>query len=347
MHSLKAYLRRILIACQPCYRRYTRLKYQLESMRELLFFFHDLRNAWRDMYWGNDAQMSSAQLQAKLLFYYHKIEKGLCMPGEKRLFAIEVVPQVIHLLETWEGTGKSVHDPIYIGAITTLRSYRDLICRDKLDPADKISAVVGDFLTRRSGVPSTALTPIRITRDQINATVSYDEFRLLCELRRSFRSFSDQAVSADVIRRAVELAQLSPSACNRQPCKAYVVQDREIKEVLLSHQNGNAGFGHLAPVLLVLTADAGHFFGAIERHQPYIDGGLFSMSLLFGLQVQGLVSCCLNWCVTPYTDAAVHALLAIPDSERVVMFMLTGYPSAETVVPRSHRKTTDSVLIFK
>lgn len=347
MHSVRAYLREKLVACQDCYRIYTRLKYKLQCTRELLFFAHDLIRTRRDMYWGNDEEMSFAQLQAKLLFYYHKIEKGLCMPGEKRLFGLAVVPQVIHLLEVWEGTGKPVDDPIYIGAINSIRSYRDRIRGDNLDSADLILAVVGDFLARRNGVPTTGMTPIRITRTQIDATISYGEFRLLCELRRSFRSFNDQPVSADVIRRAVELAQLSPSACNRQPCKVYVVQDKDLKEALLSHQNGNAGFGHLAPVLLVVTADAGHFFGSIERYEPYIDGGLFSMSLLFALQVQGLVSCCLNWCVTPHADAAVHDLLSIPDSERVVMFMLTGYPPAETVVPRSHRKTADSVLVFR
>lgn len=347
MRSVKAYLRRKLISCQPCYQRYTRFKYKLQNMRELSFFLHDLRNTWRDMYWGNNARMSSAQLQAKLLFYYHKIEKGLCMPGKKRLFALEVIPQVTQLLKTWEGTGRSIHDPIYVGAINSLRSYSDLIHKEGLDPEGKIGDFASDFLASRSEVSAEAVTPITIAKTQIDATVSYDEFRTLCELRRSFREFSDQSVSDDVIRRAVELAQLSPSACNRQPCKVYVVKDKEIQQALLSHQNGNFGFGHLAPVVMILTADASHFFGAIERNQPYVDGGLFSMSLLYALQVQGLVSCCLNWCVTPHTDAKVHKLLGIPDSERVVMFMLAGYPVPKTVVPKSHRKALESVLIFK
>lgn len=347
MFSVKAYLRRKLIGCQPCYQRYTRLKYKLKSMWDLSFFLHDLRNTWRHMYWGNDAQMTTAQLQAKLLFFYHKIEKGLCMPGKKRLFALEVIPQVVQLLKTWESTGKSVRDPIYVGAINSLRSYNDLIHKEELDPEGKISVFVSDFLASRSEVSAVALTPITIAKSQLDATVSYDEFRRLCELRRSFREFSDQSVPDDVIRRAVELAQLSPSACNRQPCKVYVIKDKEVQQALLSHQNGNAGFGHLAPIVMVLTADASHFFGAIERHQPYVDGGLFSMSLLYALQVQGLVSCCLNWCVTPNSDAKVHNLLTLPDSERVVMFILAGYPIAETVVPKSHRKSVESVLVFK
>lgn len=347
MRSVKAFLRNKLIACKPCYKRYTRLKYRIENLRDLTFYFHDLRSAWRHMHWGKEAEMAPAQLQAKLLFYYHKIEKGLCMPGKKRLFALEVIPQVTSLLETWEAAGNSIHDHIYIGAINSLRSYQLQITKNGLDSEGKISGFVDNFLSKRANVPCHGKTPIEITKHQIELSISYDQFKTLCELRRSFRVFSEQAVSPDLIRHAVELAQLSPSACNRQPCKVYAIQDKALQKQLLEHQNGNAGFGHLAPLLLVLTADSTHFFGAIERNQPYVDGGLFAMSLQYALQVQGAVSCCLNWCVTPKTDQKVHQLLNIAESERIIMFMVVGFPAEETKVPKSHRKPIESVLSFK
>ena len=347
MKSIKAFLRNLLLGCRPCYQRYVRMKYAFGNMCDLSFFLSDLKSTWHHMYWGNDEKMTEVQLQAKLIFYYHKIEKGLCMPGKKRLFALEVVPKVIQLLKTWETSERSLSDPIYIGAINSLRSYKELISREKLDPNGLITTVTSDFLDSRSEVSSEADTPIRISKAQLDAVVSSDEFRNLCELRRSFRDFSERPIPDIAIRSAIEVAQLSPSACNRQPCKVYVTQDQALKESVLSHQNGNTGFGHIAPALMVVTSDASHFFGAIERNQPYIDGGLFSMSLLYALQVQGLVSCCLNWCVTPATDKRVHSILSIPDSERIVMCILVGYPVAETVVPKSHRKSTDSILIFR
>lgn len=347
MGFVKAFLRRKLVDCQPCYRRYMHLKYALKNIRSLSFFLHDLSNTWRHMSWGDQKDASPAQLQARLLFYYHKIEKGLCMPGKKRLFALEVVPEVIHLLTIWEHKKLCLRDPIYLGAIDSLIAYRKLIREEDLDSDRKITGIVDGFLSSRGDQSPTTMTPISISKAAIDASISYDEFRTLCELRRSFREFSSQTVSDEVIRQAVELAQLSPSACNRQPCKVYATQDNELKQSLLRHQNGNAGFGHLAPVVMVLTADAGHFFGAIERNQPYIDGGLFSMSLLYALQVQGLVSCCLNWCVSPATDIAVHELMAIPSSERIIMFILAGFPISKTAVPKSHRKSVESVLVFK
>lgn len=347
MSSIKNFFRNRLIACKPCYKRYRRLKYRIENLRDLTFYIYELRSAWRYMHWGKEVEMTPAQLQAKLLFYYHKIEKGICMPGKKRLFALEVIPEVTTLLKTWEVMGNSKFDPVYIGAINSLRSYQQLIAINSLDPDGKISAFVDSFLSNRVSVSSEEVTPIEITKHQIGLSVSYDQFKKLCELRRSFRDFSDQTVSPELIRQAVELAQLSPSACNRQPCKVYAIQDNALKKQLLEHQNGNAGFGHLAPILLVLTADSSHFFGAIERNQPYIDGGLFAMSLQYALQVQGLVSCCLNWCVTPKTDERVHQILDIPDSERITMFMVLGFPKEQTKVPKSYRKQIDDVLSFK
>lgn len=347
MHSVKAFIRNKLIACKPCYQRYTRLKYRIENLRDLTFYFHDLRSAWRHMHWGKETEMTPAQLQAKLLFYYHKIEKGLCMPGKKRLFALEVIPQVTSLLEIWEAAGNSIYDPIYVGAVNSLRSYQQQIEKNGLDAEGKISCFVERFLSNRFNVSDDEITPIEITKNQIELSISYSQFKTLCELRRSFREFSDQTVSPELIRDAVKLAQLSPSACNRQPCKVYAIQDKVVQKQLLEHQNGNAGFGHLAPILLVLTADSSHFFGAIERHQPYVDGGLFAMSLQYALQVQGLVSCCLNWCVTPKTDEKVHQILRIAESERITMFMVVGFPGNETKVPKSHRKPVDSILSFK
>lgn len=299
------------------------------------------------MYWVKEDEMSSDQLRAKLLFYYHKIEKGLCMPGKKRLFAVDVVPLIMKMLRIWEDARYSKQDPIYLGALSSLRAYAECVFAGGLDKELEIVPRVDDFLKSRGDVASSLKTPITITRKKIFETISYDDFFALCEVRRSFRDFDLRGVPEEGIRKAVELAQLSPSACNRQPCKVYVVSNEESRRTLLSYQNGNAGFGHLAPAVLVVTSDAGHFFGAIERYQPYVDGGLFSMSLLYGLQVQGMVSCCLNWCVTPSTDAIVHKILNIPECEKIVMLILVGYPVEETAVPKSQRKDIDCVLVFR
>ncbi len=344
--SIKRELRLKLIACAECYRRYRSFKYLLSRTWLLTYFVLDIRHTARHMRWMENDRLPINQLQAKLLFYYHKIEKGLSMPGKKRLFGLEVIPQVASLIEAWERKKASVNDPIYLGAISSLHAYAEHIEREGLDKGGQVNPWLHDFLSSRpldGGAADTPLLPRLVVPD---SPVSFDNFKKLTLQRRSYRNFSEQHVPEQLIQAAVELAQLSPSACNRQPCRVHVISAGESKRAALALQNGNAGFGHLAPIILAITSDAGCFFDATERHQPFIDGGIFTMALIYSLQVQGLVSCCLNWCVHPAQDQKLRALIPIKSSERVIMLMAVGFPPEHAVVPRSHRKSTQDVLVW-
>lgn len=344
--SIRSKLKARLHACPACLQRYQHLKYRMTRLKALSYLWRDLRLVARHMYWGHDHELPREQLQAKLLFYYHKIEKGLCMPGKKRLFGLEVVPKLFAMLEVWEQTVGERDDPIYQGALHSLGAYAKVLDELKLDPRDQVLSRVRRFIEARSFAPAHPDTPIKLETLRPDAPVRFADLRTLYEQRRSFRDFSAEPVAAELVEAAVEMAQLSPSACNRQPCRVHAVRDDQLKAKVLSHQNGNAGFGHLAPLVLVITADMSYFFDATERHQPFVDGGLFTMSLVYALQAQGLVTCCLNWCVHPAQDAALRRLLPIAPAEQVIMLMAVGCPPQATLVPRSHRKSTEHVLAW-
>src|SRR3546814_11150576 len=92
-----------------------------------------------------------------------------------------------------------------------------------------------------------------------------------------FRRVLFRSVPSAVIEEAVELALHSPSVCDRQASYVYCLQSREIIDRALSLQNGNRGFGHEIPCLLILCTDLSAFDTAGERYQHWIDGGMFSM----------------------------------------------------------------------
>jgi nitroreductase len=344
--SLKRGLRARLMACALCYQRYQRLKYQLERARALTYFARDLRQVAAHMHWRGNEQLPREQLQAKLLFYYHKIEKGLSMPGKKRLFGLEVIPQVTALLVVWEGKHHELDDPVYQGAVSSLQAYAALLEREQLDASGVVLPRVREFLEQRPHRGAHADTPLHPAAVHADCPVRFEDFKTLVQQRRSYRNFSGCPVPPEAIMAAVELAQLSPSACNRQPCRVHVIESEKLRGAALAQQNGNAGFGHLAPVVLAITSDASYFFDATERHQPFVDGGLFTMSLIYALQVQGLVSCCLNWCVRPTQDDNLRRLLPIRPSEQVIMLMAVGYPPGAAVVPKSHRRAAQDVLAW-
>lgn len=344
---VKAYLKARLQACERCYRVYTGLKYQLKTWSRLRYFLHDLAVARHYMVWRPFGAPGYEQLCSELLFYYHKIEKGLCMPGPRRLFGVEPAVRIIELLKLWQRCGFDPDDPIYRGAVDSLAAYRNRIEDGKLDPARRILPAVATFLASATGTEpeETLPTPLRISAARIAAAGCHATLRELYQVRRSYRNFAPRAVDSGIVRDAVAMAQLSPSACNRQPCRVYVVDDAVLKQELLSFQNGNAGFGHLVPHVAVITADSRCFFDASERNEPYVDGGLFSMSLIYALLAQGIVSCCLNWCVPVATDREFHRRFGIHASELIIMLLAFGYPLDENVVPQSPRKAEGRVLL--
>jgi len=321
---------------------YWRIKQELLRLWAMRAFAYDALGTYRAMFWVPEST-DRHTLAASLLFQYHKLEKGLSMPGPRRLFGVDPAGETMRLLRRWERAGHSKANPVYLGALETLRGYALHLETYALDGEKRIAADVTGFLVRHQIRDPKLSTPVGLA--QIDAPDSARAaFRSLVAARRSVRDFSPERVPHDLVHSAVQLAQQSPSACNRQPCSVHVVTDADLKASLLAYQNGNRGFGDRIPTLLIITADERCFFDASERHQPYIDGGLFAMTLCYALTAEGLASCCLNWCVPPANDRVVHRLARISSSERIIMFMAVGYAQKGCVVPRSPRRAVDEVL---
>lgn len=160
--------------------------------------------------------------------------------------------------------------------------------------------------------------------------------------RFSVRDFDCKKVLNEDIIKAIELALNTPSVCNRQASFVYCIYTREEIDRALSLQNGNRGFGHEVQCLLILCANLSAFDTAGERYQQWIDGGMFSMSVVWALHSLGLGSCCLNWSKGPVDDMRLRALVPINDEHTVLMMLAVGFPRENLKVCYSARKPVDT-----
>lgn len=348
---LKSFIKRAISGFESVIRRkpaldagYQELKIQGKRAWVMRYFLYDIGNTYRAMFWPKHSQ-AYRPLAASLLFQYHKLEKGLVMPGARRLFGIEPALAVIEHLERWHHAGHPVNDPVYLGALEALYAYRDRLVESSLDQNGSVLPQVQSFLQIYGTRTPELATPQPLPAAPDLAR-SYTDLHGLALRRRSVRSFKPDPVPDEVLRNAAAVAQLAPSVCNRQTCQVVAVSEPELKRKALAYQNGNRGFGHLAPLVLLITADESDFFDASERHQPYMDGGLFTMGFILALESQGVSSCCLNWCATPRNDKTVHRVLGIPPHVRIVTMMVVGYAATDCVVPRSPRRAGTSVLRY-
>lgn len=182
----------------------------------------------------------------------------------------------------------------------------------------------------------------RVTRQQKlgNAQKTFYE---LAEGRSSVRSFSGLPVDTAGVRRALEAAEKTPSVCNRQSWKVYWTEDKALAAQVLRHQRGFA-YRQMPEVLLTVTVSNSAFVSPVERNQGFIDGGLYSMSVLYGLEAEGLAAVPLNACLYARDRKAVMSLLAIDESEEIIMFIAVGDHPEEAVVPMSDRRPTSTFL---
>jgi nitroreductase len=162
-------------------------------------------------------------------------------------------------------------------------------------------------------------------------------FASLAQARRSIRTYSSTPVEEDLIKEAVRLASSSPSVCNRQATSICCIMNKDLINDILKLQNGNRGFGHLVQCLLLVNVDIRAFQGANERNQCWVDGGLFSMSLLYAISYLGLVSCPLNWCVDENKSRQLRVLMSYGDNINTIMMVAVGHPEEQMIVPFSHR----------
>ena len=161
--------------------------------------------------------------------------------------------------------------------------------------------------------------------------------------RYSIREFKKVAIDETIIRRAVYLSIKTPTVCNRQPWHVYHTPDPDVIKSALKFQAGNKGFGENIPNLIIVATDLKAFMSGNERYQHWIEGGLFSMSLVYSLHSLGIASCCLNWSVGPTTDKHLRNTLKITKNHTIIMMIVLGYPNDNNKVCISARRPIDEI----
>ena len=114
---------------------------------------------------------------------------------------------------------------------------------------------------------------------------------------------------------------------------------------VLAIQMGSSGFGHLASSVIVVTSDLRCFFRNGEQKQPFVDGGIFLMSLILAFHSLGIGSCALNWSVDRQQDTALREFIGLPDHEVVIALLAVGMLSEEYEVAESRRRPVSEIII--
>lgn len=319
--------------------------------KKIKFFFSLLRFSYYDYHRfykfsaavkGDNTNKST--LISAITMDSHRIEKGLINKKPRLKFGLWFIPKLIeNVIQYKELYGTNVMLNSAYWSIKNYESFhtsKNVELTEIKDSLDKITQLFNQDLDVNHS------TFIYYNNERSNSSNEGLNFENLAKSRYSIRDFKNKKISRELILKAVTIAKKTPSVCNRQPWRVYCIRDSKTINSALKLQNGNLGFRNDIHNLLIVTGKLSYMRQPIERHQIYIDGGLFSMSLMYALHSLNIGSCPLNWCVVPKKDKQLRSQLSLAKDDEVIMYIAIGYLPDQISIASSYRMMTEELISF-
>ena len=167
----------------------------------------------------------------------------------------------------------------------------------------------------------------------------------LVNSRHSIREFKNEPVDEEKLKSALELAIKSPSACNRQSTRVYVLDHSDFSAIA-NWTGGVKTFLHTVDKILIITGQMSAY-EKDEYFQYTVSAGIFTGYLTLSLQAFGIGACVLQRpLIRDLQWQTVSQKLGIPCEEQVVCAIAIGVPEDEIKVPKSYRLPFERVVHY-
>ena len=159
------------------------------------------------------------------------------------------------------------------------------------------------------------------------------DFEELILKRQSDRKYAPGKVSTEDIMKCIEAARMSPSACNAQPWKFVVVDDRgKLNEMADAAEGmGMNKFTHGVPVMVAVVLEKMNFsakVGSLIKNKDYcmLDLGMAVEHFCLQAADLGLGTCIMGW----FDEKKIASLLGVPREMRIPLIIALGHPEGPT-----------------
>jgi hypothetical protein len=287
---------------------------------------------------------TSTKLIASIILQYHVIEKGLTMPETKLGFGreriIALCGECSKYLQIYSQNDEQVDHAI--GIILEYEEYHEKR-HYNIDNEVKASIIHLKNMLRKKVENK---TQFHSNKNEYFKHIK-NSFYEFSNSRASIRNFSTEDLPLENLINALDLARNAPSACNRQSWRTYIILDKIKISEILTAQGGNRGFGHLVNKLIIVTGELGVFCYSNERNQVFIDGGIYSMNLLYALHYNAIAACILNCSFDYNKEQKIKSLVNIKGSEVLITMIACGLAPIDfnvSISPRYSIKRTNTII---
>lgn len=283
-----------------------------------------------------------------MLMFSHMLEKGFSLSKPRPYFGADVIAYLVRetsLAIKTEGFSQYTID----NSIDVLRHYLDHH-QSLTPPSTKEAQTIQQIKNLIDSVPESprneanraSIVGMNV-RFLAQETAAFDK---MIETRHSVRRFSSLEIPTDTLESAIKVAQRSPSACNLQPTRVYVVRNKSKISALLEIQSGARGFAQEVNTLLIVAYEIGLQIGPRSRNQGFTDTGIFAGILMLALHSRNIGSCPLNWAQEIHRDLKFREIIDMPKSQNIVMLIACGYIPEECEVAASKRRPSSDLISY-
>ncbi len=284
-----------------------------------------------------------AKMEYTLLRENHVIEKGMSLAHPRKGFGQQKVTALVDRLGLYYEKYADVDFLLY--PLSTIQEYITYTKQSGVDISTIEEAF--DNLLQLTSINKRQLTQsagVCIESAAHIAEKCNTDFQSLLHSRHSIRYFTKEVPTREIITQALELAQRTPSACNRQAWHTHVYFGEQAHS-LLKLQGGSNGFEESIHCVIMVTADMKGFL-SYEPFQLYIDGGMYSMNLINALHSLALGTIPLSCGFRNKTLVGIKQQYAIPEHEIPIVLIGVGYMEENFKVAVSTRKSIEQTNTF-
>ncbi|MCJ1970979.1 polysaccharide pyruvyl transferase family protein [Lactococcus carnosus] len=313
------------------------LQIKVDQLKDLCT---DDYNRFKKFYAPERVSRNDENIRSTIMFMSHAIEKGLSHRDFRAGFGKGALSALAVNLDLWYDT-KRVDDTFFEIGISVVSQYFKRHAELNADVSDKRKLFSDRILKVVESDSGANGGTVVIDRERYFESIT-DTFVDVLSRRKSLREYSDEPVDIKKIKQAIQLAMTTPSVCNRQATRVHVITNPEKIAEAMSFQGGFNGY-ELPPVVLLVTNDIAAYSLFTERNQPYVDGGLFAMTLLLGLENEKLAAVALNTMFDKVQNKATRTILNIPESEVFITYIGVGNMPENLKTPHSKRLNADDI----
>lgn len=270
-----------------------------------------------------------------ILFNAHSLEKGLSH-FVLRPFGKKTIKIIISLLNKQLGFENYERHFSFINGINSLREYKKVYEENKWTDKPEYKEV-SEFLINYEKIIEQKTGAYVMTKEELKKEYDID-YKKFIKSRHSTRNYKNMPLKMEDIKKAINMAKYSASACNRQYIKVHYYPKGRMRQNVIDYSLGKGGLYLEGVNTFILTFDTNGLAGAGERNQGYFNAGLFSTNFVNALHSLGIGTCFIQFSNSVKEEEKLKELNEIPSSERIAVLLYAGYYDDKSIFCVSSRK---------